>query len=339
MNRRQFLGYGISGSVAVGLARALDNVVLGYGGLGQGTNLVEQRESGDLDRLMAADMQVGRTPIVFRGDTGAFTLRVRDDKVIIRDQGTVGTTTIPLSPEGIHQARRADRERRTDGTIEAIVRDTIDLREGAYRFEYHPLEEFRSRVEESEPRPPSTTLLRGYGSRPISPSVLERFTGVDPRQTMALVDGLLAGFREYGYYDGPRYVAGSIQDNILMGLIDLREPLETRTDFESMVDREATGLFCWELARRAMEAMHVYPGSEQSVPVAATYVRDVRHKHVYNGLSTVTRSDGRVVIPTTFVDYTRGLLVDDLRATAITGEGLNAYDGRHRTTEVRWNVF
>jgi hypothetical protein len=83
-------------------------------------------------------------------------------------------------------------------------------------------------------------------------------------------------------------------------------------------------------------------------------VTDARHKHVYTGLATVVREDeggadggeggdenaaGDLVVPMTFLDYMHSTQYDDLHLRGVLGEGVNAYDRRHRTDDVYWNRY
>ena len=87
-------------------------------------------------------------------------------------------------------------------------------------------------------------------------------------------------------------------------------------------------------------------------------VTDARHKHVYTGLATVVRegayggdggaggggsggerAGGDLVVPMTFLDYMHSTQYDDLHLRGVLGEGVNAYDRRHRTDDVYWNRY
>lgn len=218
-----------------------------------------------------------------------------------------------------------------------LHRDVRAIDDGAVTYEPLSPDAFFDRLAAGEPRPYTTAALRGSVSRPATPRVVRAFAGVDPTTPEELVAGLKRGFREHATYDVPRYVGGSIEDNLLRGAVDLRAPFEGPTDFETLLEDNRTGLFCYELAYRAIEALHASPATGQTPPIAGFWVRDRRHKHVYNGLASVIHDDG-VYVPVTFVDYTHATLYDDLRLRWLLGEGLAAYDRRHRADEIHWGV-
>jgi hypothetical protein len=41
----------------------------------------------------------------------------------------------------------------------------------------------------------------------------------------------------------------------------------------------------------------------------------------------------------TFVDYTHSTLYDDFNARGLLGDGVEAYDDRHRATAIEWAPF
>ncbi|ADJ16302.1 hypothetical protein [Halalkalicoccus jeotgali] len=315
ISRRRVLGALGVGGLGLGSAKAIDNVVLGYG-VGGGTNLREQ----DLDPLLAENRQFGG--------------RIED-----------GGTTYHVDEDGLWIERDDDRRRHPfderpgdlAGDALALFRDAATL-VAETTYEYHTMAEFFERLGEATPRPLATAALRGSVSNPVAPAVVERFCGVSPANGAKLLEGLKEGFREYGHYDIPRYVAGSVEDNIVIGRVDLRAPFEGPTDIETLIEDGSTGLFCYELSDRAIEAIHSVAATDQRPPLAAFWVRDRRHKHVYNGLASVVRDDGRLRVPVTFLDYTHSTLYDDLRAKWVVGEGLDAYGRRHRADEIYWSV-
>jgi hypothetical protein len=64
---------------------------------------------------------------------------------------------------------------------------------------------------------------------------------------------------------------------------------------------------------------------------------DDRHKHVYTALASAYIDDaGTTVLPVTFIDYTHTTLYSDLNATGVLGDGLDAYNDRHRATSIWW---
>ncbi|KYH27796.1 hypothetical protein HAPAU_04670 [Halalkalicoccus paucihalophilus] len=287
--RRQLLRAVGTGGLALGSVKAIDNVVLGYG-VGGGTNLREQ----DLDPLLAENRQFGG--------------KIED-----------GGMTYDVDGEGLWIERGDDQrfhpfdERPDDlaGDALALFRDAAELM-AETTYEYHTIAGFFGRLSETTPRPLATAALRGDVSDPVAPAVVERFCGVSPANSEGLVEGLKEGFREYGHYDIPRYVAGSVEDNVVMGRVDLRAPFEGPTDIGTLIEEDSTGLFCYELSYRAIEALHSVSATDQRPPLAAFWVRDRRHKHVYNGLASVVRKGGQLRVPVTFLDYTHSTLYDDL---------------------------
>lgn len=322
--RRAIAGAGgvLSG---VGVVRGLDNVVLGYGELGNGTNLHEQ----DLAALVTENMAVEYDERV-----AGHRVRVTDDAVVVSTGS--GARRLPLATDERAEARDLDADLGFDGRLTALYADVRDLRTGAYRMAFSQPEPFFDRVRAGDARPDAVAGIRGRGDRRADPGVVERFADAPPTRPARLAAALVSAFRAHASYDIPRYAAGSIEDNVIFGAADLRQYFENEVSFEAMLDREDTGLFCWELVVRSMEALQVVAPWAQSVPVAACYTRDRRHKHAYTGVVSVVREDGDLVVPMTFLDYTHSTLYDDLHVTWLTGRGLAAYDGRHRATHVYW---
>lgn len=320
LTRRQLLGTLGIGGLALGSAKAIDNVVLGYG-VGGGTNLREQ----DLDPLLAEHRAFGGR---IGDDEAAY--HVDRDGLWIDRSGAGDWRQYPFDerPESLPSDPGGARALFRDAA--ALVRETV--------YEYHTLTDFFDRLGGTTPRPLATAALRGSVSEPVAPGVVARFGGVSPADGEGLVEGLKAGFREHGHYDVARYVAGSVQDNVIRGAADLRAPFEGATDFGTLLEKGSTGLFCYELTYRAVEAVHSVSATEQSPPLAGFWVRDRRHKHVYNGLASVVRDGDELRVPVTFLDYTDSTLYDDLRVRRIAGEGLCAYDRGHRADEVYWRV-
>ena len=324
VSRRRFLA-GAGGTLAGGGAvRVADNVLLGYGELGYGTNLLKQ----DLAGLVADSIRVW------------YDERVADRRLRVADDDVVVSTS-----DGGHRLDlRADAEVAADldadlglgGRLEALYADASDLVAGEYELAFSGPAAFFERVAGADSRPEAVTAIRGRTDRRVDPDVVERFAGVSPRRPAAMVDALVGAFREHTSYDLPRYLAGSVEDNVLLGAVDLRAPFEGRTDLEGLPADDGSGLFCYEFAVRSMEALQAVAPHVQRVPVAAAYVRDARHKHVYTGVASAVRENGDLVVPMTFVDYTHSTLYDDLGVTSVAGRGLTAYDDRHRATHVRW---
>lgn len=318
LSRRRFLGAVGAGGLGVGSAKAIDNTVLGYG-VGGGTNLREQ----DLDPLLDENRSVTGEMM-----TDEARYRITDEALWVDRTGN----------------DEEWREHPFEGSADGLPAKTRNLFEDCRDlvrttdYEYHTVEDFFDRLAETTPRPLATQALRGRVEAPITPAVVERFSGVSPEDGAGLIDGLKSGFREHGYYDIPRYVAGSVEDNVIMGVADLRAPFEGPTDLDTLIEEGRTGLFCYELSYRAIEALHSVSALTQRPPLVGFWVHDHRHKHVYNGLASVVRERGRLRVPVTFIDYTHSTLYDDLRVTRVVGEGLDAYGRRHRADEIHWDV-
>ena len=326
--RRLFLG-GTGGLVGVGAARAIYNTVLGYGEFGMGTNLLDQ----DLDPLVGERLE----PSYDEAYAGARVWLADDGVVAVADDGD-GSGYLRFDDADAEDAAAFDAELGLNGRLEALFVDAAALAADDYTLEYSQPAQFFDRLEaaEADARPEAVTAMRATWDRRVDPEVVEAFAGVDPTDTRALVHGLVEGFRAHTTYDVPRYVAGSIEDNVIFGAADLRARFEDDVDFESLAEADGTGIFCWELVHRSMEALHAVGAREQTVPVATCYVSDRRHKHAYTGVVSAVRRDGELRLPMTFVDYTYTTLYDDVRLTGVLGEGLAAYDSRHRADEIYW---
>lgn len=317
------LGGGAS-IAAIGGGRALYNTVLGYGQLDMGTNLLEQ----DLRPLLTERL-------VATYDERIEGSRVRfDGSAIVIDEDE----TLELGVDGKDDAAELDESIGLDGRLGALFADLSSLRQGEYSFEFHRPDAFFERFEgrENDGRAEIVTAIRSHRDRTVDPDLIERFTDTAPASVDELTVGLVEGFREYTNYDIPRYIAGSIEDNVIFGAADLRRHFEEDVDFESLLEADGTGIFCWELVFRSIEAFQALSAAEQSIPVAACYVSDSRHKHAYTGLLGALREDGELRFPVTFVDYTHTTLYDDVRLTAVLGEGLAAYNDGHRADEIYW---
>lgn len=331
VTRRQALGAVGGIGLLGGAGKALDNVVLGYGVL-VGTNLIEQ----DLGTLV--DERFGPTTTGWRTDQ--YRLRYRDGRLTVMDADNRLVTRLPITDTTPTQAAEwDDRLGLTSGPLEELSRDLSAIAAGNYRFEFGKTDSFFETAADGTARPYTVGAIRGNRFRRPAPDLIERFTDADPADPAAVIAGLKTGFREYSGYDMPRYAAGSIQDNVLFDAIDLRAPFQSPTDFESIIAGENTGLFCYEFAYRSIEALHAVAPIRQRLPVAGAVVTDSRHKHVYTGVASAVRRDGELVFPMTFVDYTHATLYDDLAMRGILGEGLEAYNRRHRTDNVFWNRY
>lgn len=322
----KLLGAGL-GAAAAG--KAADNVLLGYGDL-VGTNLRAQERSGDLAALAAEGFLDAPGTV---GVPGARLVR-RADRLLVRGRDGTDLASLPLPEATPAAARAVDDEHGLEGATEQVVRDVGAVRRGELSFEFARSGPFFERVGAAEPRPYMVGLARGEAA--ADPDAVAAFAGADPADPAAVVAGLVEGFREHAYYDVPRYAAGSVQDNVLLGAVDLRRFFREPVDFASLADEGRTGVFCFEFVARSIEALHAAAAPAQSPPVVAGYVHDGRHKHAYTALASVVREDGELVVPTTFVDYTHATLYDDLALRGVLGDGLEAYNDRHRADAVWW---
>jgi len=330
LSRRELFGY--AGGVGAGLGgwKALDNVFLGYGVL-MGTNLLEQ----DLAAYVGEDLAVRETEVA----VGGYDVRTDGESIALASGADVAAS-LEIGEATPADAAAIEAEYGLAGSpLADLLADVEALTAGEVRFEFSTVDPFVDRVRNAEARPLTVAALRGPTFDSPDRAFVGEFAGADPAEPATLVPGLAEGFREYTYYDVPRYAAGSVEDNVLLGAVDLRHHFESPTDFEALVGDENSGLFCTELVARSIEAFHAVPPTEQSPPVAAGFVSDQRHKHAYTVLLSAIREDGDLVLPATFVDYTHSTLYHDLRLTWLLGEGVEAYNDRHRATYVRWNRY
>jgi len=321
MRRRRFLSVAGRGAAALTGAVAADNLLLGYDPV-TGTNLREQ----DVTALAAERLgpHDGRAL-----DVGGTAVEPRPDALV------VGEERLPWDAD---RRTVADTERRHGlpaGSLHRLVADVPALRDGTPDVEACDLASFFERASEARTRPRTVAALRGPGVRAVSPSLVERFAGVDPVDTRALTYALVDAFRAHTDYDAPRYAAGALEDNVLRRRVNLRDAFASPTGFRAMLEGDNDGVFCYHLADRAIEAFHAVPAPDQSVPVLAAYVRDSRHKHVYTGLATVVRGDGLTVL-VTFLDYTPTVLADASRVARHLDDP-NAFNRRHRATNIYWD--
>lgn len=324
ITRRRMLFGGAGGLAAVGGGRAIYNTSLGYGEFGMGTNLLQQ----DLGPLLTE-----RLSTEYDGTIAGTRVRFDGSTIAVGERGENG---LSVAEDGQSDAAEVDRKLGFDGRLEELFVDLSAFHAGEYAFEFHEPEAFFERFAEVDARPGIVAAIRGDRDRTVDPDVVERFAGADPADPRALVEGLVAGFREHTSYDVPRYVAGSIEDNVLFGAYDLRQYFEGDVGFEALLENGDTGIFCWELVFRSMEALQSVSPGEQTVPIATCYVSDVRHKHAFTGVVGAIREDGELRLPTTFLDYTHSTLYDDFHLTAFLGEGLAAYNSGHRADEIFW---
>ena len=326
VTRREAVAAGGGLLTGVGAFRAIDNVLLGYGETGVGTNVREQ----DLPGLVSETLTTGYDEQV-RGH------RVRLAGGAIDVSRGSDTRRLDLSADEGASVRALDDDLGLDGRLAALYADLRAVRSGDVRFAFSQPAAFFDRVRAADARPDVLAAVRGRGDRTVPPATVERFAGTPPSEPEPLAAALVGAFREQAAYDVPRYLAGAIEDNVIFGAADLRRHLESDVTFGAMLSSEDdTDLFCWEFALRSIEALQVAAPWHQRLPVAAAYVRDARHKHVYTGVASAIRTDGDLVVPMTFLDYTHSTLYDDVNVTGLTGRGLAAYDDRHRVTHVYW---
>lgn len=318
--RRMLLGGGAS-VATVGGARALYNTVLGYGEFGMGTNLKEQDVAAVAEERLRPNYDESLDGVRVRADESG--IAVRDERVA-------------FGPGGRADATGLDSKFDLGNRLARLFEDLSALRDGEYAFEFHDPTAFFERLDEGVSRPEIVTAIRSNRDRSVDPTDVERFSRADPSEIRAVVDGLVAGFRDHTNYDVPRYLAGSVEDNVIFGAADLRQHFEDDVGFEALLESDGTGIFCWELVYRSIEALQAVRADRQSVPVAACYVTDGRHKHAYTGVMSAMRVEGELRLPMTFLDYTHSTLYDDVKLTGVLGEGLSAYDDGHRTTGIYW---
>lgn len=325
--RRRALAAGLGGAVTAGAARAIYNVFIGYG-LVTGTNLLKQ----DLDPLVSEKLWPSRERVA---TPGAYEIGLRGGEIRVVEGARLHRSFDPRVDDPA-DAAAADAELGfEDGPLEQLVADLGALDAGDVRFEYGSYPDFFALLAERDPRPYTVQALRGR--RSADPSLVREFADADPADPEALVEGLADGFRGYAGYDFERYVAGSVEDNVLLGKRDLRKHFESETDFEALLAGDVSGLFCNELTRRSVDAFQAVPAPDQRGPVLAGFVVDSRHKHVYTIVASAVRgADDELVIPVTFLDYTDVTQNDDLRIDWLIGDGLDAYHKKRRATRIGW---
>lgn len=326
LERRRVLRAAAVGSLGLGAAKAIDNVLLGYGPL-VGENLHTQ----SLAALASEGLFSGQRSVTADGHELVLvkgTLSVFD--------GEKRRAGLEVTETTLAEAAELDAELGLEsGPLEQVFRDVRDLTTGEAPFAFGDLTETFERARAAEPRPYTAGLLRG-GSFGTSASLVGEFTEADPTDPEAVIRGLVGAFREKTDYDVPRYLAGAVQFNLVMNTVDLREPLADPVDWPALTDGETTGLFCNEYAKRSVEALHAVAPVAQTPPTAGALVFDTRHRHVYTMAASVVREDGELVVPATFLDYMHSTLYDDSGLTGVLGEGLGAYDRRHRATGIGW---
>lgn len=325
MHRRRFLALLGGGTAAASAGVGANNLLLGYGRV-TGTNIVEQPldpivnqrlgpETGRKLRIDGVDIEIGSEGIAVDETRLGWSAEASDITSIEHEYG--------LPP----------------GTVRELLDDVPAVRREEHRLEAYTRAEFFDIVADAETHAATVTALRGPVFEGADSDLVERFTGESAQNPEAVVSGLVDGFREHTFYDAPRYAAGAIDDNALGGRGDLRDPFDSPADFEALLGGENDGVFCYDLSFRAIEALHAAPAFEQTVPVAAFHVGDLRHKHAYTGIATVLKGDDRPTLAVTFVDYTTTTAARDFGLRRLRGDDPNAYNEWHRATRAFWNRY
>lgn len=323
VSRRDALKAFGGGALGLGAGKAVDNVLLGYE-----KNLRTQDLAAVAAERFAPSERYDR--------------RIGDYRVLHQQETlfVLGVDTVreALSvPDGSpEEAARIDEEYSLGGAVSQLLADIRAIERGDVSFAFSTVDSFFQRIADAEPRSYTADVLRGR--RRGDPETVEAFTGVDPADPQATLGALVESFREHASYDVPRYVAGSVEDNVIFGATDLRKHFHKPVDFDSLREQRGTGMFCYEFTYRSMEALHAVPAAAQTVPAVGAKVHDYRHKHVYTAVASAIRSDGDLVIPMTFVDYTHSTLYDDFGLTGVLGDGFEAYGERHRADELFWDA-
>lgn len=330
VTRRQALAALGGGGLSLGAGKAVDNVFVGYGVL-VGTNLLEE----DLAAYAAERLQRRRR---YAALTDRHRVRLDGSRLSVH-RGKASPATLSLPGTTVEEAREVDDDLGLSrDPLSQLVADLGAVADGRVRFEFSQYPAFFERLRSGEPRPFTVGALRGPFDG-VSPGQVAALTGADPARPEAVVEGLATGFREHTSYDVARYAAGSVEDNLLFGAVDLRRHFESPTSFEALLADRTSGMFCYEFAWRSLEALQAVPAHRQLVPVFGGVVTDGRHKHAYTAVASAVREGGDLVVPVTFVDYTHSTLYDDLALRGVLGEGLKAYDDRHRTDGIYWHRY
>lgn len=314
MNRRQVLSLGARGALALGAAKTLHNTVLGYGHFGLGENITTQ----DLESMLESGLWL---PPVFSEELNGTPVRKRGESVEYRAPSGWTEATAVDAPETIS---------RLDSAITAVQNGDIS-------WEFHQYDDFFDAVFDGKTLPVLVELLRRPNFRTADPDLVAAFTGTNPTDSQSLLMGLRVGFRSHTNYDIPRYLAGSVDDNLLPFDAGLRDPFRPTARLQTLLEADdSVGLFCGEYSRLAIAAIHSITAQTQSPPLLGMYVRNRHHKHVYIGVASAIWRDSQLTLPVTFLDYSDATLFDDLSLTKVLGEGFNAYDTNHRVDEIVW---
>ncbi|MFP8958858.1 hypothetical protein ACLI4Y_19320 (plasmid) [Natrialbaceae archaeon A-CW3] len=317
---------------------------------------IEERERQPQGGFIAAATAVPGVLVGYRKnlrnqnltDLASQDLQVPLDKSITIDgyEVSVDTLNVQVSPStDLHEtlscvaasddeAAKLDAKYDLNGTVEQLVSDLPQIDDEDYEFEYHGLSDFFDRLDEGKTRPFTVELLRGFNG--TDPSTVQEFTNADPIDPQEIIQKLKDAFADKTSYDIPRYIAGSITDNLLFGTVRLRPFFEHDVDYQTLLTNSNTRMFCYEFTYRAIEALHAVPAHRQTYPVLGVGVHDSQHKHYYMGVASVIRENGQLVIPMTFVDYTRTTLSSDFGGRKLMDAELNAYDSHHHLTWIDW---
>ncbi|NHN42928.1 hypothetical protein G9C85_15005 [Halorubellus sp. JP-L1] len=324
-SRRGLLGRVAGGAAAVGGAKAVDNILVGYGRL-SGTNLLAQ----DLEPL--ASDEFGPSP--FRLTHRETTLRYEDEAITVTgpEQSQRFRLTADAPP-----ASRIDAAHQLPGRpVTELHADVPLLKTGDVSFSFHSLPEFLSATSNATPRPYSTLAVRGRTEDEPAVETIREFTGSEPSRTPELISGLAAGFQQHARYNTERYLARTIQFNLLLDTVSLDEPFRQPTTFEAMLEDGTSPLLCWDFTERSIEALHAVSPFQQTIPIVAARVDDTRHGHVYTAIASVVRDEDGLHVPMTFLDYRNAVLFDEGVLSLPFSDEIGAFDSRHRATKIRW---
>lgn len=131
VSRRDAVKAVVGGGFTIGAAKAVDNVLIGYGIIA-GTNLIAQTKSGTLALIAADELRVA-TGNQFMID--GYTVETSPDEVHIFEGGTL-RTTVSIDETHADEARLIDDEYGLDGVIEELVTDITAIRASDLSFEF-----------------------------------------------------------------------------------------------------------------------------------------------------------------------------------------------------------
>lgn len=318
VTRRKLLGF-LGGGAIAALAGKAGYEYTGFGTIG-GTNLVEQ----DLDAIARRNL----SPTAFDLDVGKWRVSYANTSITVGSRGDETEKTVDVTTVDRHTVSAFE------FPIDALVRDLGAIESGDVAFDFGRRARFFHRLRGAERRPLTVAALRGSGYRQPAAETVEAFADADPGDVRALHLGLADGFRRRSYFDVPRYLAGTI-DRVRGDDVSSLESRNEQTAFDALLE-EPRGMYCYEYALRSVEAFHAKPPRSQTLPVFAGVVIDVRHDHAYTLLASVIRDQGDLVIPVTFLDYFYATVFDTFGVRWAFGEGIGAYDRRHRATRIHY---